>query len=80
MKTHTSMPVVRPAATVAMILGKSASHPMAASPENHSETTVTAHLGSESGHQTTTDVHEEIRRRYETPFRFHGWEHAGINE
>jgi len=82
MMTHPATPVVRPQATVAIILGKPAAHPAAASPDHHSHSPAAepAHFRPEAGHQTATGIREEIRRRYETPFRLHGWEHVGIND
>jgi len=79
MNAPASAPVVRPPATVAMILGKSEPRPAAASPKNSSPSAKPARFESEAGHHQA-GVREEMRRRHETPFRFHGWAHAGIND
>jgi len=57
---------VRPAATVAVILGRPEPAPPAPS------ATRVFHDGSKK-------IREEIRRRHETPFKL-AWQHGGINE
>jgi len=62
-----------------MILGQSAARPAAASPKKASPPAKPVRFESEAG-QPPAGVREEMRRRHETPFRFHGWAHAGIND
>ena len=69
---------VRPQATVAAILGTQ--EPQVSGSRTKSTRTATpAHSIPPALREEAAKFREEIRRRYETPFRT-GWDHGGLNE
>ncbi|MDD5140627.1 MAG: hypothetical protein PHY43_10260 [Verrucomicrobiales bacterium] len=79
MKAHTTLELVKPQASVAMILDKSASRQPVFSPGNSPQIAKSSHSGPQARQQNAAKAPEDIRRRYETPFKT-SWHHGGINE
>jgi hypothetical protein len=81
MKTHTTIfEPVRPQATAAMILGTSTTmRSQAASPGHPPRTARPVRALPEALKKEAAQAREDIRRRYETPFRS-SWDHSGLNE
>lgn len=75
MNTHKTLATERPATTVAIILG-TRKPVQPALPERGPEAVPAA---LRAFHDSSKIFREDLRRRYETPFRV-AWHHGGINE